>query len=140
MDIVKINSQTYEARLSGGVPDHGWGGRNVRSITLEKTYEEMLELFPEGKTQAWSEVKTIHEIVPKVDENGEQILDSEGNPVLETVTTEREIDMSKWCLCGPVTDNRDGTFTVKMGKRLASEVQADLDEAEAALKIIMEGE
>ena len=32
------------------------------------------------------------------------------------------------------------TNSEEMGKRLADEVQAELDEAEAALKIIMEGE
>ena len=50
----------------------------------------------------------------------------------------QEWDNSDYCVAGPITDNRDGTITAKMGKKteleLAREQAAD---AEQAAKILM---
>jgi hypothetical protein len=35
-------------------------------------------------------------------------------------------DMSDYCLAGAITDNRDGTVTVKMGKKTDGEMQREL--------------
>ena len=37
------------------------------------------------------------------------------------------IDNSVYCLAGPITDNRDGTITAKMGQKTASDVLAELE-------------
>lgn len=135
-----INNTLYPAQLAGGITDREFQNRNCIKITMGLSYAEMLELFPQGQYVSWQQRIERTESTPLLDEDGNQIMDEDGQPVYDTTTTYEIIDKSAWCVTGPITDNRNGTCSVKMGKRLADEVQAELDEAEAALKIIMEGE
>jgi hypothetical protein len=94
MNYIIINSKEYPAVVQTRPSDASWGGRESKAITLEATYEEAMTLF--CNDLLWMYGSTYE------DENGETV---------RTVT-----DMSSYALAGPVTDNRDGTVTAKMGK------------------------
>lgn len=104
---IKINGVTYDATISGMTHDTGWDGRYSKTITLEMTHDTALGVFCDDAE--WSI------LTEQTDENG--------NPV--------EIDNSEFCIAGDVTDHRDGTVSVKMGK---------LTELEEAYEILFGGE
>lgn len=103
MTFIKINSTLYPATVSGRVADKDWDNRESKAITLEMDYATAAKTFVDGLK--WSIVQ--REEVPTFDENGEQT----GTEVQETV-----FDNSEYNLAGDITDHRDGTITVKMGK------------------------
>ena len=107
---------------------------------MTESYETVQQLFPAGGMVEWATVNPHVELRLRVDENGEPILDESGKPIYDEIESERIVSMEEWPLCGPITDNRDGSFTARVGTRLTREVEAERDEALAALKIIMEGE
>jgi hypothetical protein len=100
MTYVKINEQLYFANVVGKMSDKEWGNRESAAITLEMTYEEAMAIFVDGLE--WS---IIHQNESYVDGNGDTITP---DPI--------EYDNSDFCVAGPVTNNRDDTVTVKMGK------------------------
>lgn len=110
MTYIKINETLYPATVSGRMQDKDWDNRESKAITLEMDYETAIALFVDGL--AWSIVQQNE--VPVFDENGEQ----NGTEMQET-----EFDNSEYNLAGDITDHRDGTITVKMGKL------TDLEEA-----------
>ena len=110
MTFVKINNTLYPATISGRVSDTEWDKRESKSITLDMDYATANALFVDGL--AWSIVQQNE--VPVFDENGNQT----GTEMQETV-----FDNSEYNLAGDITDHRDGTITVKMGKL------TDLEEA-----------
>ena len=110
MTYIKINETLYPATVTGRVTDNTWDNRSSKSITLEMDYATAIALFVDGV--AWSIVQ--QEEVPTYDENGVQT----GTEMQETVFDNREYNIS-----GDITDHRDGTITVKMGKL------TDLEEA-----------
>ena len=57
-------------------------------------------------------------------------INKEGNSVAETVVETEEFDNSEYNLAGDITDHRNGTITVKMGK---------LTDLEAAYEIMLGG-
>lgn len=103
MIFVQINDTLYPATVSGKMTDKDWDNRESKSIKLEMDYATAIGLFVDG--MAWSIVDQ-HE-VPVFDENGEQT----GTELKET-----EFDNSEFNLAGDITDHRDGTITVKVGK------------------------
>jgi hypothetical protein len=107
---IKVNETLYPATVIGRVADKEWDNRASKSITLEMDYETASTLFVDGL--AWSIVQRNE--VPTYDENGEPT----GTEMQET-----EFDNSEYCIAGDITDHRDGTITVKMGKL------TDLEEA-----------
>ena len=94
---VKINGIALDAIIQTRPNDSAWDGRESKAVAFASTYEEAMELFFDGV--AWSYVYANPE---------------DG--------TEVEVDMSDFALAGPVTDNRNGTVTVKMGKYLDTEL------------------
>ena len=123
MTYIKINENLYPATIIGEVADKEWDNRSSKSITLEMTYAEAAVLFVDGL--AWSIVQReeipVEKPIYEVDENGELVLDENGQPIqigTEYVvdTKETEFDNSDYNLAGDITDHRDGTITVKMGK------------------------
>ena len=110
MTYIKINETLYPATISGRVQDNDWDKRESKAITLEMDYATAAETFVDGL--AWSIVQ--REEIPTFDENGEQT---------GTETRDTEFDNSDYNLAGDITDHRDGTITVKMGKL------TDLEEA-----------
>ena len=103
MTYIKINEKLYPATVSGRMQDKEWDGRESKAITLEMGYATAANTFVDGLK--WSIVQ--REEVPVFDENGEQT----GMETQETV-----FDNSDYNLAGDITDHRDGTITVKMGK------------------------
>lgn len=108
MTFIKINNTLYPATIRGRVSDTEWDNRKSKSITLEMDYATAMSLFVDEV--AWSIVQKYQ--APVYDENGKQT---------GTETKEDEFDNSEYCLAGDITDHRDGTVTVKMGKFTALE-------------------
>lgn len=94
---VKVNGMELDAVVQTRPSDSAWGGRESKAITYAATYQEAIDLFTEGVS--WS-------VVYVNEEDG----------------TETETDMSAFAMAGPVTDNRNGTVTVKMGRYLDTEL------------------
>ena len=111
---LKINDTLYPATFRGRQQDSEWNGRNSIAVTLGMTYAEAAEVFVDSLE--WS-------IVQQMD----AFEDKDGNSVVPDPV---ETDYSDFCKAGPITDNRDGTVTAKMGK---------LTDAEALAIILGEG-
>ena len=109
MTYIKINDTLYPAVINGVLIDRLWDGRDSKSITLEMDHDTALATFVDDLD--WSIVYQRDSYVdPQTD---------------ETVTPEAEIyDNSDYCVAGSITDNRNGTVTVKMGKPTDKEILA----------------
>lgn len=107
----KIGNMLYPllalARENGS--DSRWGGRQSVSLRLQMTYEEAKTLFADDMD--WSVIEQADSYI---------LADKDGKPVTRTPEPV-ETDKSEFCLAGPITDHRDGTVTVKMGRLLDSE-------------------
>lgn len=96
---VEINGHQYEATISGKINDKDWNNRSSKSIHLTMDIEEAKNLFVDNVN--WSIVQ------PQGLEEDSQI---------------EIFNNSEYCIAGPITDNRDGTVIVKMGKLTAEEI------------------
>lgn len=130
MTYIKVNNTLYPAKIDGRIGDYEWNRRDTKSITLNRTYAEVLALLPDNT--AWSIVQK--DTVQKIGEDGQPMVDDSGNPVTEEVTS--EFDNSEYSMSGVIRDNRDGTVTIKMGKPTEIEIvtintisASDLDNA-----------
>lgn len=127
MTYVKINGVLYPATISGRVADKDWDNRASKAITLEMDYATAIALFVDGL--AWSIVQRNEVPTYQVDENGNEVLDENGNPIQTgTEIQESEWDNSDYDVAGAITDNRNGTITAKIGKITDSEALAELME------------
>ena len=125
MIYVKVNGTLYPATIDGQMQDYTWDNREPKTITMQGTYDEIVGLFKDGTP--WSIV--MKETVQKRNEDGSPVLDEAGNPVTEEQTS--EWDNSEFSMSGPITDNRDGTVSIKMGK------PTDLEDA---MELLLGGE
>ena len=125
MIYVKVNETLYPATIDGQMQDYTWDNREAKTITMQGTYDEIVGLFKDGTP--WSIV--MKETVQKRNEDGSPVLDEAGNPVTEEQTS--EWDNSEFSMSGPITDNRDGTVSIKMGK------PTDLEDA---MELLLGGE
>lgn len=130
MTYIKVNNTLYPAKIDGRIADYEWDRRDTKSITLSMTYAEVLALLPDNTP--WSIVQK--DTVQKIGEDGQPMVDGSGNPITEEVTS--EFDNSEYSMSGVITDNRDGTCTIKMGKPTEIEIvtintisASDLDNA-----------
>lgn len=117
MTYVKINGTTYPAVINGKHIDREWNDRESKTITLEMAYTDAIGIFVDGL--AWS-------ILMDVEQEHE-----DGS----IVTVQEEYDNSDYSMAGSITDNRDGTLAVKMGKptkieMLESRITGTITEAE----------
>ena len=117
MTYVKINGATYPAAINGNVKDRAWDDRESKTITLEMAYADAIALFVNGL--AWSILMDVE----KEQEDGSIIL------------VQEEYDNSEYSMAGSITDNRDGTLAVKMGKptqieTLESQITGTITETE----------
>ena len=117
MTYVKINGTTYPAVINGKHIDREWNDRESKTITLEMAYADAIALFVNGL--AWSILMDVE----KEQEDG------------STITVQEEYDNSEYSMAGSITDNRDGTLSVKMGKptqieTLESQITGTITEAE----------
>ena len=126
MTYIKVNNTLYPATIDGKIADYERNRRDTKSITLTMTYAEVLALLPDNTP--WSIVQK--DVVQKYDENGRLLVDADGNPVTEEITT--EFDNSEYTMSGVIRDNRNGTVTIKMGK--LTEIESILSELESEVK------
>lgn len=117
MTYVKINGTTYPAVINGKHIDREWNDRESKTITLEMPYADAAALFVDGL--AWSILMDVEQ----EQEDG------------STITVQEEYDNSEYSMAGSITDNRDGTLAVKMGKptqieTLESQITGTITEAE----------
>ena len=92
---IKVGQDEYNAlSITGKMNDKEWDGRQSKTFRIEATHEEALEAFTDGCEWAIVDAST----------------DESGNPV------EVEFDNAEFSLAGDVTDHRDGTVSVTMGK------------------------
>lgn len=106
---VKVNNTEYPAEINGNPKDRAWGDRDTKTITLTMTATEAAALLPNNTP--WSIVQ--RDTVPKYDEDGQ--------PTGETEEVVNEWDNSMYSLSGAITDHRDGTVSIKMGKPTETE-------------------
>ena len=106
----KANGTEYSASIAGKIMDRDWGNRKSKAVTLTATYEQAAQLFVDGLV--WSIVQ--RDTVPVYGEDGQ--------PTGEMTEQVQEWDNSDFCVAGPITDNRDGTCTCKMGKKTEAEL------------------
>ena len=106
---IKVNNTEYPAEINGNPKDRSWGERDTKSITLTMTHAEVAALLPDNT--AWSIVQ--RDMVDK--------LDTDGNPTGETEEVVNEWNNSEYSLAGDITDHRDGTVSIKMGKPTETE-------------------
>lgn len=108
MTYVKINDTLYPALISGRTADRDWDNRESKAITLDMAYADAMALFVDDL--AWA---IVYQADSYTDETG------------TVITPEPEVyDNADYSVAGPVTDNRDGTVTVKMGKPTPDELLA----------------
>lgn len=106
---IKVNNTEYPATITGEHKDRTWNERETKNIRLTMTTTEAATLLPDNTP--WSIVQ--RDTVPKYD--------SDGQPTGETEDVVNEWDNSVYSLSGAITDHRDGTVTVKMGKPTETE-------------------
>ena len=106
---VKVNNTEYPAAVNGVSNDRAWDGRDAKTITLTMTHAEVAALLPDNTS--WSIVQR-----DMVD-----VLDEQGQPTGETKEVANEYDNSEYSLAGDITDHRDGTVSIKMGKPTETE-------------------
>ena len=106
---IKVNNTEYPAAVNGVNNDRAWNGRDTKTVTLTMTAAEAAALLPDNTP--WTIV--LRETVDK--------LDNDGNPTGETKEVVNEYDNSEYSLSGDITDYRDGTVSIKMGKPTEAE-------------------
>lgn len=128
MTYVKINETLYPASIGGRLQNKEWDGRASKTIELEMDYGTAIQLWVDGVK--WSIVQQDTVTDMRVDENGIIMLDEFGNPIMIEDTVVTEFDNSDYNIAGPITDYRDGTIAVTMGK---------LTELEEAYEMLLGG-
>lgn len=106
---IKLNNTEYPAEINGNPKDRSWGERDTKTITLTMTTTKVAALLPDNTP--WSIVQ--RDMVDK--------LDTDGNPTGETEEVVNEWDNSEYSIAGDITDHRDGTVSIKMGKPTETE-------------------
>lgn len=106
---IKVNNTEYPAEINGNPKDRSWGERDTKTITLTMSHDAVAALLPDNTP--WSIVQ--REMV--------DVLDEQGQPTGETKEVVNEYDNSEYSLSGAITDHRDGTVSIKMGKSTETE-------------------
>jgi hypothetical protein len=104
MVYLKINDTLFPASFRERIQDQEWDNRRSMAITVNMSYDIASEIFIDGLQ--WQHVNQTD---------------------VETIIT----DYFEFELAGPITDNRNGTIVVKMGKKTPYEIA--VDEREQAL-------
>lgn len=92
---IKLYNTQIPAQVQTRLNDTMWQGRETKAITIESTYEEVSKNF---------------------------VNDLKWSVLTETEEGLVESDMSAYAIAGPITDNRNGTFTIRMGKYFEEEL------------------
>ena len=111
---IKIGKSIYNANIFGQMRDAAWSNRQSKSITLAMDYATATATFVDDVP--WS---ILYQPSDYYDPETQQMV----TPPVE------EYDNSDYCVAGSITDNRNGTVTVKMGKPTFEELYNILKEA-----------
>ena len=123
---IKVNNTEYPATVKGERTDRNWDNRDTKTIHLTMTHDEAAALLPSGTP--WSIVQR----------DTQDVLDEQGQPTGEAKETANEYDNSEYSIAGEITDYRDGTVSIKMGKPTETEtLRKQLEDAEHAAKILL---
>ena len=148
----KANGTEHPASIDGKLVDRDWGGRESKAVTLETTYAAAVQLFLNGLNRYIVERGTVkvYEKTKTMQRGGGgrrggivergtvPVYDESGQPTGETQESVQEWDNSDYCVAGPITDNRDGTCTCKLGKKTETELLREVSaDAEQAAKILL---
>lgn len=106
---IKVNNTEYPAIITGEHKDRSWNGRDTKTITLTMSHDAVEALLPDNTP--WSIV--MRDMV--------DVLDEQGKPTGKTKEVVNEYDNSEYSLAGDITDHRDGTVSIKMGKPTEAE-------------------
>lgn len=106
---VKVNNTEYPATVSGDRADRTWDGRDTKTVTLTMTHDAVAALLPDNTPWSIVQRETVN------------VLDEQGQPTGETKEVVNEYDNSEYSLAGDITDHRDGTVSIKMGKPTETE-------------------
>lgn len=124
---VKIHEALYPASITGRIHDKDWDDRASKAIRVEMSYADAIALFTDDVL--WSIVQEIEDIEEQQEEvyneeTGEMEIITKNVPVIRV----EEYDNSDYEVAGEITDHRDGTVTVKMGKLTAEELLEIIEE------------
>lgn len=123
---IKVNNTEYPATVKGERTDRSWDNRNTKTIYLTMTHDEAATLLPSGTP--WSIVQR----------DTQDVLDEQGQSTGEAKEIVNEYDNSEYSIAGEITDYRDGTVSIKMGKPTETEtLREQLEDAEHAAKILL---
>lgn len=114
---IEINGNQYAATISEYYNDHEWNNRESKTIKLEMSYDNAVELFKNDVK--WFIVHDRQVI--------RELPNDQGKLIPQLVNEQEKYDNSEYSMSGPITDHRDGTITIKMGKPKAEEILAMLE-------------
>lgn len=106
---VKVNNTEYPATVNGNLVDRNWNGRDTKTIYLTMSYDAVAALLPDNSPWSIIQRDTV------------DVLDEQGKPTGETKEVVNEYDNSAYSIAGDITDHRDGTVSIKMGKPTETE-------------------
>lgn len=111
-ECIKVNGQEYPATCIYNYKDRNWDMRETQTVHLTMPYAQAAALLTSGVK--WSNVFR----------ETKDALDNDGNATGQTEEVVTEEDMSAYSLSGVITDHRDGTVSIKMGKPTEAEASA----------------
>ena len=106
---IKVNNTEYPATVNGNLVDRNWNGRDTKTIYLTMSYDAVAALLPDNTPWSIIQRDTV------------DVLDEQGKPTGETKEVVNEYDNSAYSIAGDITDHRDGTVSIKMGKPTETE-------------------
>lgn len=109
MTYIKVNNTEYPATVTGDRADRSWGDRDTKTITLTMSHDQVAALLPDNTPWSIVQRETV------------DVLDEQGKSTGETKEVVNEYDNSEYSLAGDITDHRDGTVSIKMGKPTETE-------------------
>lgn len=118
---LKVNGQEHPVTHISKYQDTSWGGRSTQTLYLTMTHDEAVALLPDNTPWSIIQRGTV------------DVLDENGMLTGQTEKRVQEYDNSAYSLAGEITDYRDGTVSIKMGKPTEAEtLRAQLAEIEEA--------
>ena len=109
---IKVNNTEYPATVNGDRADRTWDGRDTKTITLTMTHAEVAALLPDNTPWSIVQKKTV------------PVYDPDTGAQTGTIVEENKYDNSEYSIAGDITDHRNGTVSIKMGKPTESELSA----------------
>lgn len=115
---VEINGSRYPAIITYDFADYTWDNREVQNIQVEMSCDKAASIFVDNVS--WNKVVESEVEIVRRDENNEAII---------VASTQEDIfNCDEYCIAGPILDCRNGTLIIKMGKPIAEELLALLEE------------